>query len=96
MNFPPICLIFFASQNQAPQKTSQKTTDLGQTEAPFPLLPIFTPCTPPPAYGSIHERSSMESAILAMSRHNARRAQCRDAVRAMRSQELAIKYLLGW
>jgi hypothetical protein len=42
---------------------------------------FYTSRSPPPTYRSIHDQSLKKSPILAMSRHNARRAQCRDVAR---------------
>ncbi len=81
-NFPANFFDFFSrAKFRLREKTSEKATDCGRTEAPFPPLPIFTPRAPPPAYRSIRDRSTMESAILATSRHNTRRARCRDVAR---------------
>ena len=62
-------------------KTSKKATDREQTKAPFLPIAIFTPRPPPPTYRSIHDQYLTKSPILATSRHNARRAQCRDIAR---------------
>ena len=55
--------------------------DREQTEAPFPPLAIFTPPASPPTYQSIRDQYLTKSPILAMSRHDARRARCRDVAR---------------
>ena len=82
MNFPPIFFFFsFRALTSDSVKTSKKATDREQTEAPFPPIAIFTPRAPPPTYRSIHDQYLTKLPILATSRHNARRAQCRDVAR---------------
>ena len=74
-------LFFFRTLISESAKTSKKATDREQTEAPFPPIAIFTPCAPPPTCRSIHDQYLTKLLILATSRHNARRAQCRDVAR---------------
>ena len=82
MNFPPIFLFYFSRTNIRLRENLKKSYGPQTDRSTVSADPDFYPLrSPPPTYRSIHDQYLTKSPILAMSRHNARRAQCRDVAR---------------
>jgi hypothetical protein len=68
---------FLATQIQC-SISPKKGTDHGLTTPPFPSRPILKLLFAPPPFSNNCHRCAMESPIMAMSRHGAHCAGCRD------------------